>query len=152
MDRCPDPESLKSRIRSETRAEICIARHEPKEWVCLSDGSRRSLDGFKSIPVLGFSGIGNTDSFIRTLEELGIRPVHFMRYQDHHWYSDGDLGRIFREALDCRVKALVTTEKDAVRLPSDSDCPVPVYFLRISLEIVEGGDAFRREVKALAQT
>jgi tetraacyldisaccharide 4'-kinase len=151
MDRCPDPEALMNRIRSCTKAGICTARHRAEEWVGLSDGSRNPPNAFASMPVLGFSGIGNTDSFIRTLEELGIRPVDFIRYRDHHWYSKEDLDRISREAGNGKVKVLVTTEKDAVRLPQDGTFPVPVHFLRISLDIVTGAEEFRRDVKALAR-
>jgi tetraacyldisaccharide 4'-kinase len=37
---------------------------------------------------------------------------------------------------------IVTTEKDAVRMPRLSDPTVPVYFLRVEIEIISGQESW----------
>jgi len=36
----------------------------------------------------------------------------------------------------------VTTEKDAVRIPDGMPCPVPIYYLRLEIEILRGASGF----------
>ena len=40
----------------------------------------------------------------------------------------------------------MTTEKDAVRIPADIDCPIPLYYLRLEIEILRGADDFQDAV------
>ncbi len=39
---------------------------------------------------------------------------------------------------------MITTEKDSVRFPRLGKRPLPVYFLRVEIEIIRGHDAFNR--------
>ena len=50
-----------------------------------------------------------------------------------------------------RARMVVTTQKDATKVPDMSDYPVPLYTLTIEMEIIEGEDVFWEAVdKALA--
>ncbi len=64
-----------------------------------------------------FSGIATPESFEKFLRDLGAKLVARERYLDHYRYTDEDFEELFdlarREGADC----LVTTEKDAVRIP-----------------------------------
>ena len=42
------------------------------------------------------------------------------------------------------TRAVITTEKDSVRFPRLGKRPLPVYFLRVEIEIIRGHDAFNR--------
>ena len=42
------------------------------------------------------------------------------------------------------ARAVITTEKDSVRFPRLGKRPLPVYFLRVEIEIIRGHDAFER--------
>src|SRR4030095_826785 len=46
----------------------------------------------------------------------GWNVVAELRYSDHHWYTPKDLAQINNVAQDARARAVVTTEKDAVRI------------------------------------
>ena len=37
---------------------------------------------------------------------------------------------------------IVTTEKDAVRMPRLDRCDVPIYYLRIQIDILSGRESF----------
>lgn len=74
--------------------------------------------GFDGRSVLAFAGIGRPDKFFETLGATGARIAATRAFPDHHAYRRSDLDVLAAEAL--RLGAdLVTTEKDAVRLPTD---------------------------------
>jgi tetraacyldisaccharide 4'-kinase len=67
---------------------------------------------------IAFAGIGRPEKFFATLRGLDLNLLLTQEFPDHHAFSPQDL-----EALEKHAKALggvlVTTEKDAIRLPSD---------------------------------
>ncbi len=66
--------------------------------------------------VLAFAGIARPAKFYATLETLGARIVRAVPFPDHYRYPSAMLHRLLREArTDDAI--LVTTEKDAARLP-----------------------------------
>jgi len=65
--------------------------------------------------VAALSSIGNPLAFERGLQRLGAASVRPLRFADHHTYTAADLERIRRVADSADI--VVTTEKDAVRLP-----------------------------------
>jgi tetraacyldisaccharide 4'-kinase len=89
-------------------------------------------------PVAAFCGLGNPESFWRTLEGLGIRPVLRRAFPDHHRYSAEELRELTQEARSRGAEALVTTEKDLMNLPDgwgDTTRPLEVLWLPIRFEI-----------------
>ncbi len=71
--------------------------------------------------VIGFAGIGRPEKFFRTLAQTGAEIVATRAFPDHHRFSAREIARL--AALSRRYDAeLVTTEKDAVRLPPGVDC------------------------------
>jgi tetraacyldisaccharide 4'-kinase len=67
-------------------------------------------------PVVAFAGIGDPEKFFATLRGIGCRLAAALPFPDHHPYSAADLGRI-RAQGRAAGGLLVTTAKDAVRLP-----------------------------------
>lgn len=68
--------------------------------------------------VLGFAGIGNPAKFFATLREIGAEIVAEKGFPDHHPYRAADLETLGRQAAAVGAM-LLTTEKDAMRLPPD---------------------------------
>jgi tetraacyldisaccharide 4'-kinase len=54
--------------------------------------------------------------FLDTVRLAGADPVGFRAFPDHHSYADADL-RSLRDAAGACGARLLTTAKDAVRLP-----------------------------------
>jgi tetraacyldisaccharide 4'-kinase len=70
------------------------------------------------LPVVAFAGIGRPEKFFATLAALGARLVETVPFPDHHAYAPAQLRRLLRTARG-EGAMLVTTEKDAVRLPAE---------------------------------
>jgi tetraacyldisaccharide 4'-kinase len=77
-------------------------------------------------PYLAFTGLGRPEKFFGMLRDMGVNLVDARAYPDHHAYNAADLDAL-RESADMAGARLITTEKDAVRLPFDFDAEqVPV--------------------------
>lgn len=95
--------------------------------------------------VLAFSAIGNPSSFEQTLYDVGAEVVAAERYPDHHDYTMAELQSAMEKALQDGACALATTEKDAVKIPTEfiaSDRPLPVYVIGIEVKFTEGKQEF----------
>jgi tetraacyldisaccharide 4'-kinase len=66
--------------------------------------------------VVAVAGIARPERFFRAVRAQGWNVVAELRYSDHHWYSVKDLAEINNVAQEARARAVVTTEKDAVRV------------------------------------
>ena len=86
---------------------------------------------FKGLAVLAFAGIGHPEKFFRTLKVMGadIRMAHAL--SDHQPLSDALMARMLREARAMGAQ-VVTTEKDAVRLPPTLRAQVMTVRLRVA--------------------
>jgi tetraacyldisaccharide 4'-kinase len=90
------------------------------------------------------SGIAKPESFEDGLRKLGADLVYARRFADHHRFSEGEVAKMFERSKARNARAVITTEKDSVRFPRLGKRPLPVYFLRVEIEIIRGHDAFER--------
>lgn len=77
------------------------------------------IAGIADGKVLAFAGIGDPDKFFATLTASGIEASIKLRFPDHHHYSAAEAEALIKEA-ERQGLALVTTEKDLVRLAGDA--------------------------------
>ena len=68
--------------------------------------------------VLAFAGIARPEKFFATLESIGCRLAGQRSFADHHPYTGQDIAALRTEARHADA-TLITTEKDAVRLPAE---------------------------------
>jgi tetraacyldisaccharide 4'-kinase len=88
----------------------------------VQDAAIAALAGRK---VLAFAGIARPDKFFAPLRAAGAVVEEARAFPDHHAFSARELGRLARDAE--RMGAiLVSTPKDAVRLPADFRARVTV--------------------------
>jgi tetraacyldisaccharide 4'-kinase len=71
---------------------------------------------WSGMPVVAFAGIGRPQKFFETLDGLGARVLRRIPLADHQPFGTKLLARIERAAAEVGGQ-LVTTEKDAARLP-----------------------------------
>lgn len=81
----------------------------------------RPRAGFSVIsthPYVAFAGLGRPQKFRDTLDECGVRVVAFVGFPDHHPYTRHDIKQLLELGRTYNAD-LITTEKDAARLPPD---------------------------------
>jgi tetraacyldisaccharide 4'-kinase len=89
----------------------------------------RAVAALRGKPLLAFAGIGRPEKFFATLRESGLDVRVVRAFADHRAYGPDDLSRLAAEAGGL---TLVTTEKDAVRLPPGAPaCAVLPVRLRL---------------------
>ncbi|MCC8416625.1 MAG: tetraacyldisaccharide 4'-kinase [Rickettsia endosymbiont of Gnoriste bilineata] len=81
-----------------------------------------SIDIDKTKNYFAFSGIGNPERFLSTLENYGLQLVGHKIFPDHHQYSIKDL-EYLKEQSKKSNSLLITTRKDYVRI-CDTDLSV----------------------------
>ena len=84
-------------------------------------------------PVVVFAGIGDPGKFFGTLRAAGCRMEGEVAFADHHPYSAGDLASLSKRAR-ATASMLVTTAKDAERLPAGAAADVRVLTIGVEWE------------------
>ncbi|MEM7730048.1 MAG: tetraacyldisaccharide 4'-kinase [Pseudomonadota bacterium] len=111
------------------RADAVILM-KPSPDYPLDEYLRAQLEGHTVIPayltplsdppggrLYAFAGIGRPNKFFDQLKRQGAELVEAVPFADHHRFTDTEVERLFALASEYDA-ALITTEKDHVRLPS----------------------------------
>jgi tetraacyldisaccharide 4'-kinase len=81
------------------------------------------------------AGLARPGAFFTTLRAIGIEPAAEIAFPDHTSYGAGQLDRIARTAAAAGATAIVTTDKDAVKLEGRS--PLPMYRVSIRMKVAD---------------
>jgi tetraacyldisaccharide 4'-kinase len=94
--------------------------------------------------LVAFAGIAIPSAFAETLRDTGAVVEDLIAFADHHWYGSDDVARLDARADELGVDALVTTEKDWVRLRRLRLPSRPLYVLSIRLVLQSGETTWRQ--------
>jgi tetraacyldisaccharide 4'-kinase len=147
-------DELIGRIRQYNRtAEIIECAHRPLYLQHLLTGERLPLDRLRDTFIGSICGIAAPESFEGGLAKLGARIDLAKRYIDHHRYTAAELLSFINRCIRRDLEMIVTTEKDAVRMPRlpESEMKVPIYFLRVEIEILSGQESWEHCVARICQ-
>lgn len=144
-------DELKKQLRAlNPTAEISECRHHAKYLQNVFTRERHPLSELRDKKIVAVSGIAAPAGFEEAIEKLGGRVIHHCRYADHHRYNQQEIIDIMNESLNRQADMIVTTEKDAVRFPSLQRLDIPIYFLRVQIEMLSGEDAFQDWIARIA--
>ena len=87
--------------------------------------------------VLAAAAIARPERFFTALREQGYEVVRTLSFPDHHWFGAKDLRRVRAAARAAAADLVVTTEKDAVRMP-----PQPGWAVLPMTAAIEPADRF----------
>jgi len=142
---------IKEQLKSiNSKAEIIECAHKPLYLKNIVTGETVPLNYLKDKHISVVSGIARPKSFEKSLEDLGATIVKAYSFTDHHRYSEDELKKIFKSASTDKTKAIITTEKDAVRFPKDIKYSIPCFYLRVEIEILSGANDFNDCVAKLS--
>jgi tetraacyldisaccharide 4'-kinase len=130
--------------RYNNHAEFVECAHKPLHLEEIFTHEVVPLSFLKGLRIGMISGIAKPESFEDGLRKLGADLVYARRFADHHRFSEGEVAKMFERSKARNARAVITTEKDSVRFPRLGKRPLPVYFLRVEIEIIRGHDAFER--------
>lgn len=132
-------------------APIYFSWLENRAWTSLN-GDILDVTSFAGAKAVAFCGLGNPESFWRSLAEVGVNPMECHSYGDHHRYTPTELRRLARHAKEVGAEVLLTTAKDAVNLCAEFEGvaePLKVYWLEIGVGIACRDDLQERITAAI---
>ena len=114
-------DALRARLRSmNEKAEIAECRHRPRYYKNAFSSEILPLEAVNGMKVVTLSGIAAPMSFEKSVSKMGAKILSRERYPDHYRYKAQDIIDVINNADELKADAILTTEKDAVRLPWES--------------------------------
>ncbi len=97
--------------------------------------------------ILAVCGIAHPERFISLLEDCGLKPLHTLKFPDHHSYPLPSREKIYATFQKIEADIILTTEKDVFKLESlAKDRHISLCYNRISLQADED---FYQEILSL---
>ena len=143
-----DPAHIKGEF---PRLALIEAVYESAGLRRLGDGTALPVDWLAGREVLVLCAIANPASFVQTITDAGGRVTRVLAYRDHHPFTPHDLDRALSLAEESGAECIVTTEKDAVRIPQHAIVNHLVV-LDIALRLTSGEDALEGILSTLDET
>jgi tetraacyldisaccharide 4'-kinase len=133
-------------------AEIIECRHRPVHLENIHTRERIPLDRLYGAHIGSICGIAVPQSFEDGLRKLGAKLDATVHFADHHRFTQQDIKQFLDRCERRDVRMIVTTEKDFVRFPTiPSGVDIPIYFLRVEMEIIRGKEAFDRMIRIVCE-
>ena len=143
----PQLELLETIRKYNKYAEIIRCAHKPKFFREVNGNDTQNIRYLFEHYVGVFCGIASPRGFENLVHQISGELRFKKRFLDHHKYTSDELERLFQRAKNSGVEVMITTEKDAVRIPPDFKPPIPFYYVRMEIEIVEGYEDFNEAVR-----
>jgi tetraacyldisaccharide 4'-kinase len=145
----PDLKLLETIREYNKNAEIIRCVHRPKYFREVNGTEQKGLDFLHESFIGVFCGIASPRGFENIIKQMSGELRYRKRFLDHHRYEPAELDRMFQQAKNSGADIMVTTEKDAVRIPSTYKPVIPLYYVRMEIEIIEGFEDFEEAVAGI---
>src|SRR5260370_26936577 len=103
----------------------------PRDLQNIYTGERLMLDGLRGAFIGSICAIAAPESFEGALKNLGAHVDLALRYIDHHYYTEAELRSFINRCIRRDLAMIITTDKDAVRMPRlpEAEVKVQIYFM-----------------------
>ncbi|MGI6262976.1 MAG: tetraacyldisaccharide 4'-kinase, partial [Succiniclasticum sp.] len=137
------------------RAPIVESIHHAMNFVEIADWYKGvfvnaiELEELRGKKVMIFSAIGNPSSFEQNISGTGLEILEAVRYPDHHDYGMLEMQYIGERAEELCADAIITTGKDAVKIPTEFiyfNRDIPLYVLNMDIKVTKGADVFENAI------
>jgi len=135
--------------RTGSAATVISGAYHPTSLRRGDHGRGEAPEALRGRKVLALAGLAAPRGFVATAEGLGAEVAGLAEFPDHYWYTPRDLARVAARARETRAEAVLTTEKDWVRLREMARGDVPFWVLSVRLDM--GADRVAL-VQALTET
>jgi tetraacyldisaccharide 4'-kinase len=138
--------ALRERLRSfNPDAVFVTAVHEPASLVDGVTGKPHDPKRLGGLRVGLLSSIGDPAGFETTVRRLEATVLWHQTFPDHFAYHAADWLALLERAKQSQAEALITTEKDWVRLHpwamDDGPSTVPLWVLGVQMKVISGEEA-----------
>ena len=86
----------------------------------------------KGIRIVALSAIADAKGFITTLKQLDVEIVDHFDFVDHYSYRQSDIEKLAKDIKSLNVKAILTTEKDMIKLAPLDLLGMKIYTVKVS--------------------
>jgi tetraacyldisaccharide 4'-kinase len=145
----PELELLQTIRKYNRDAEIIRCVHKPKFFKEINGDEVKPLNLLHEAYVGVFCGIASPRGFEQLILRMSGELRFRRRFLDHHRYGEDELDRMFLQAKNAGADVMVTTEKDAVRIPATYKPLIPFYYVRMEIEVTEGFEDFEEAVAGI---
>jgi len=126
------PLSSKLQLKLEKfRLPLFKTNLSPAPYLLDNENNQIILDDVKGKTALLFSGIGDPESFIKTIQNLNINILDSINFSDHKNYSKSDIEKIRNTFKEINADIIITTEKDIIKI---SETDLPIYSIPIAMD------------------
>ena len=132
-----------------SRAPIIECNHVPCNLKGVFDDKTIGLETLQGRKVATICGIAVPESFENYIRQLGATIVYKERYVDHHRYRASEIEAFCQKGIEASAELLLTTEKDAVRIPKVNSQGKDFLFLRVEIRIISGQEHFNDCIKSI---
>ncbi len=144
-----EKESIRSRIaRLDPALPVAEAVHRPVQLFEAGTGRSMELGSLADMEVMIFSAIGNPSAFEKTVQSIGADIKRHFVFRDHHSYKAAELDDILKEAARAACKAVITTEKDYIKVKNHWPGHLPLHVLRVELQVVDGEKLLKERIES----
>ncbi len=126
-------EKFAKEIEEKYSIKTIVCNFAPKGVFSLQ-GSEELINTEK---VYAFAGIGQPKFFFEYLKNQGHEVLKKRIFEDHHLYTKDDIKNILIEAKNLGATAIITTEKDAVKIKAllDKNSEIKFYALKLGIDL-----------------
>ena len=135
---------LESEVAPEDHQQVFFSRYVYGNPYKMYQGSER-IQLSDKLDVLLVASIAGTEYLMEYVESKS-GSVRLLEYNDHHPFSNFDIGgieRYFRQMPESESSIILTTEKDAMRLDNHRELllklNMPIYILPVAVRFIDDG-------------